>query len=639
MPIVNKAILKAYFQTGSTPTEAQFGNLIDSMVNVSDDSEILGLSEFDPTRSYLTGAAVIFSNDLYVALTNVSPGTFNPVEWQQIGNNIVDSVNGQIGAVQLDAVDIPYDNTTSGLTATDAQAAVDELAALPSSLWDSGAGSGSLIPAGSTNTAIGTNAIATGAATDADGENSHAEGFKSLAHGAKSHAEGGSTEANGENSHAEGADTVADGISSHAEGSFTQAQGDFSHAEGAGTIASNDNSHAEGENTVASGYTAHAEGIDTEATGDGSHAQGNSSVADGDFSHAEGNGTLASGESSHAEGSSTQATNTSAHARGTNTVAGGKNSSAMGSVTLASADNSFAGGSGISPGKEVLSLGESSFNYSKNSASQTAGNGAQAESSAILGGQDHHIVDTSPNSAILGGVGNTVSGNTDRAVILGGTGITADKDDYVFLQNLEIQDGDAIFNQDATLQPNFGDRSLIDKAYVDSQIGANNELSEVLAVGNTTGGNDIEFGTDLAKFESNGTIFSGLGILTVQNTNNLFLRSSSGTVIINSQGAVASVRGGGLEIANAAGSLNGGFDPSALTGNQTYTLPDQTGTIALTSDIVAAQDLQDVTDQGTTTDNDIEITDTLKGIILTAPDSTRYRVTVKNNGQLETTAI
>jgi hypothetical protein len=32
------------------------------------------------------------------------------------------------------------------------------------------------------------------------------------------------------------------------------------------------------------------------------------------------------------------------------------------------------------------------------------------------------------------------------------------------------------------------------KAYVDAQVGANNELSEVLANGNTTGGNDILFG-------------------------------------------------------------------------------------------------------------------------------------------------
>lgn len=39
----------------------------------------------------------------------------------------VNSVNGQTGAVQLDAVNIPYDNTASGLIATELQGAVDEL--------------------------------------------------------------------------------------------------------------------------------------------------------------------------------------------------------------------------------------------------------------------------------------------------------------------------------------------------------------------------------------------------------------------------------------------------------------------------------------------------------------------------------
>jgi hypothetical protein len=38
------------------------------------------------------------------------------------------SVNGETGVVTLDAEDIPYDNSTSGLTATDVQDAIDELA-------------------------------------------------------------------------------------------------------------------------------------------------------------------------------------------------------------------------------------------------------------------------------------------------------------------------------------------------------------------------------------------------------------------------------------------------------------------------------------------------------------------------------
>ncbi|MDP6044372.1 MAG: PEP-CTERM sorting domain-containing protein [Phycisphaerae bacterium] len=42
-PIVNKTILKAYFQTGNTPTEGQFGNLIDSLINDLGDTSLTGV--------------------------------------------------------------------------------------------------------------------------------------------------------------------------------------------------------------------------------------------------------------------------------------------------------------------------------------------------------------------------------------------------------------------------------------------------------------------------------------------------------------------------------------------------------------------------------------------------------------------
>lgn len=46
------------------------------------------------------------------------------------GGGTITSVNGQTGpVVQLDAVDIPYDNTASGLTATEVQGAIDEIEA------------------------------------------------------------------------------------------------------------------------------------------------------------------------------------------------------------------------------------------------------------------------------------------------------------------------------------------------------------------------------------------------------------------------------------------------------------------------------------------------------------------------------
>lgn len=46
-----------------------------------------------------------------------------------IGGGAVDSVNGQTGTVVLDATDLDYDNSGSGLAATDVQGAIDEIAA------------------------------------------------------------------------------------------------------------------------------------------------------------------------------------------------------------------------------------------------------------------------------------------------------------------------------------------------------------------------------------------------------------------------------------------------------------------------------------------------------------------------------
>ena len=69
------------------------------------------------------------------------------------GDN-VNTVNGQVGTVVLDAGDIGYTNTTSGLTATDVQAAIDEL----DSTID-GLGASSHVPAVSGNDAIGVVAL------------------------------------------------------------------------------------------------------------------------------------------------------------------------------------------------------------------------------------------------------------------------------------------------------------------------------------------------------------------------------------------------------------------------------------------------------------------------------------------------
>jgi len=58
-PVVNRNVLKAYFETGDIPTEGQFGNLIDSMVHQVDDSSLVGVLP-DPAG----GAAMLGSGEM-----------------------------------------------------------------------------------------------------------------------------------------------------------------------------------------------------------------------------------------------------------------------------------------------------------------------------------------------------------------------------------------------------------------------------------------------------------------------------------------------------------------------------------------------------------------------------------------------
>lgn len=95
-----------------------------------------------------------------------------------------------------------------------------------------------------------------------------------------------------------------------------QPVGDCSVAEGINITASGTPSHAEGGDTFATGDYSHSEGRDTTASGSASHAEGEDTSADGDYSHSEGYDTTASGSSSHAEGRETEAKNDYEHAQG-----------------------------------------------------------------------------------------------------------------------------------------------------------------------------------------------------------------------------------------------------------------------------------------------------------------------------------
>ncbi len=56
--LVSRNILKSFFQKGDKPTASQFGTLIDSMVNYTEDRYLLGLKSYDPAL-FESGAALL----------------------------------------------------------------------------------------------------------------------------------------------------------------------------------------------------------------------------------------------------------------------------------------------------------------------------------------------------------------------------------------------------------------------------------------------------------------------------------------------------------------------------------------------------------------------------------------------------
>lgn len=85
-----RSVLKSFFQTGDKPnqekksdvdadvavgsevsgdkpSEAQFGDVIDSSLNLTDDRGLLGLKEYNSTKGYLAGDTVVKSDVIYQA--------------------------------------------------------------------------------------------------------------------------------------------------------------------------------------------------------------------------------------------------------------------------------------------------------------------------------------------------------------------------------------------------------------------------------------------------------------------------------------------------------------------------------------------------------------------------------------------
>jgi chaperonin cofactor prefoldin len=181
MAVLPRNLLKTFFERGDRPSQSQFSSLIDSMLHSTEDANRLGLRTYNPNNAYLIGDCTVFSGSLFQAIANTS-GPFNPSHWQKVlslgsvsyqgtwnaqtnspalasgvgtkGDYYVVSTGGSTALDGIDtwtaadwavfngtkwekvnnadqddqsAAEVIYDNTSSGLIATDVQAAIDEL--------------------------------------------------------------------------------------------------------------------------------------------------------------------------------------------------------------------------------------------------------------------------------------------------------------------------------------------------------------------------------------------------------------------------------------------------------------------------------------------------------------------------------
>lgn len=81
---------------------------------------------YDSSSTYSVGEYAINQNTLYKCITAIIVGEpFDPTKWTSVK---VMSEVGQGSSGSVDADDVSYDNTSSGLSASNVQAAIDELA-------------------------------------------------------------------------------------------------------------------------------------------------------------------------------------------------------------------------------------------------------------------------------------------------------------------------------------------------------------------------------------------------------------------------------------------------------------------------------------------------------------------------------
>lgn len=172
----------------------------------------------------------------------------------------------------------------------------------------------------------------------------------------------------------------------------------FGGARNAGTVGAYSIVVGQGGNVV-SGLNSSTFGVGNVVSGIGSHSFGYNNVVSGDLSI-----TL----------------------NANNNATGIECSTAIGRYTMASGSYTLAAGRGSIV--NVTAAGQTSFNFSENNGSQTAGHGALAANSAILGGINHNV--NGASSIVLGGQTNKLTSGVRSAIIAGAsntiTAVSAD---------------------------------------------------------------------------------------------------------------------------------------------------------------------------------------------------------------------
>ena len=67
--VVNREVLKTYFEKGDKPTGEQFGTMIDSSVHKEDDGVKTDAKVYNPTKEYTAGDSVVANQPIYQAKT------------------------------------------------------------------------------------------------------------------------------------------------------------------------------------------------------------------------------------------------------------------------------------------------------------------------------------------------------------------------------------------------------------------------------------------------------------------------------------------------------------------------------------------------------------------------------------------